>query len=75
MLGFILLINAALALFYTLASGTIKRFFPDKGNFFGRHFEQAMFYSRGIFAGERHPLEKTKRTASIRCSRSLTWLF
>jgi len=60
-LGFILLINAALALFYTLASGTIKRFFPDKDNFFARTFEQAMFYSRGIFAGEGHPLEKTKQ--------------
>ena len=50
----------ALALFYTLASGTIKRFFPDPDNFFGRVFEQAMFYSRGIFAGEGHPLEKTR---------------
>jgi Ni/Fe-hydrogenase b-type cytochrome subunit len=60
-LGFILLINAALALFYTLASGTIKRFFPEKDNFFGRAFEQAMFYSKGIFAGDAHPLEKTKQ--------------
>lgn len=58
-LGFILLINAALALFYTLASGTIKRFFPDPESFFARSFEQAMFYTRGIFAGEAHPLEKT----------------
>jgi thiosulfate reductase cytochrome b subunit len=60
-LGFILLINAALALFYTLASGTIKRFFPDPDGFFARSFEQAMFYTRGIFAGEEHPLEKTKQ--------------
>jgi thiosulfate reductase cytochrome b subunit len=58
-LGFILLINAALALFYTVASGTIKRFFPDPENFVARAFEQARFYSRGIFAGEGHPLEKT----------------
>jgi len=60
-LGFILLINAALALFYTVASGTIKRFFPEKDNFFGRAFEQAMFYSKGIFAGDAHPLEKTRQ--------------
>lgn len=60
-LGFILLINAALALFYTVASGTIKRFFPDPDSFFARAFEQAMFYSRGIFAGEEHPLEKTSQ--------------
>lgn len=58
-LGFILLINAALALFYTVASGTIKRFFPDPDGVFVRIFEQAMFYTRGIFAGEAHPLEKT----------------
>ena len=58
-LGFILLINAALALFYTVASGTIKRFFPDRDGFFARIFEQAMFYSRGIFAGEEHPMQKT----------------
>jgi thiosulfate reductase cytochrome b subunit len=58
-LGFILLINAALALFYTLASGTIKRFFPNPDGLFIRTFEQAMFYTRGIFAGEAHPLEKT----------------
>ena len=59
-LGFILIINAALALFYTLASGTIKRFFPDPDSFFARSFEQTMFYMRGIFAGEEHPIEKTK---------------
>ncbi|MBT8039413.1 MAG: hypothetical protein HKO85_06850 [Xanthomonadales bacterium] len=60
-LGFILLINAALALFYTVASGTIKRFFPDPDSFFARAFEQAMFYSRGIFAGQEHPIEKTRQ--------------
>ena len=60
-LGFILLINAALALFYTVASGTIKRFFPDPESFFARTFEQAMFYTRGIFAGEEHPMQKTPR--------------
>jgi thiosulfate reductase cytochrome b subunit len=58
-LGFILLINAALALFYTLASGTIKRFLPEPKDFFGRAVAQAMYYSRGIFAGAAHPLEKT----------------
>jgi Ni/Fe-hydrogenase b-type cytochrome subunit len=60
-LGFILLINAALALFYTVASGTIRRFFPERDGFIRRSFEQAMFYSRGIFAGEAHPLEKTRQ--------------
>jgi len=59
-LGFILLINAALALFYTLASGTIKRFLPDPDGFVRRALAQADFYTRGIFVGEAHPLEKTK---------------
>jgi thiosulfate reductase cytochrome b subunit len=59
-LGFILLINAALALFYTLASGTIKRFLPDPNNFVARALAQAAYYSKGIFAGEPHPLEKTR---------------
>ena len=59
-LGFILLINAALALFYTVASGTIRRFLPEPTGFFGRMIAQTMYYTRGIFAGERHPLEKTR---------------
>jgi Ni/Fe-hydrogenase b-type cytochrome subunit len=58
-LGFILLINAALALFYTLASGTIRRFLPEPRDFFGRAVAQAAYYTRGIFAGEPHPLERT----------------
>jgi thiosulfate reductase cytochrome b subunit len=60
-LGFILLTNAALALFYTLASGEIRRFLPEPRGFIGRSVEQAMYYTRGIFAGEPHPLEKTKQ--------------
>ena len=59
-LGFIVLINAALALFYTVASGTIRRFFPKTEGFLGRALAQAAFYTKGIFAGEAHPLEKTK---------------
>jgi thiosulfate reductase cytochrome b subunit len=59
-LGFILLINAFLALFYTVASGTIRRFLPEPDNFLRRAMAQAAFYSRGIFAGEGHPLEKTR---------------
>jgi thiosulfate reductase cytochrome b subunit len=59
-LGFIVLINAALALFYTLASGTIRRFLPDPDGFVARALAQAAFYTKGIFAGEAHPLEKTR---------------
>ena len=58
-LGFILLINAALALFYNLASGEMRQYLPEPRGFVGRSIKQAMYYSRGIFAGEPHPLEKT----------------
>jgi len=59
-LGFILLINAALALFYTVASGTIRRFLPEPSGFFGRALAQTAYYTRGIFAGAPHPLHKTR---------------
>jgi len=59
-LGFILLINAALALFYNLASGEIRQYLPEPKGFIARSMAQAMYYSQGIFAGKPHPLEKTK---------------
>jgi thiosulfate reductase cytochrome b subunit len=59
-LGFILVINAALALFYNLASGQIRQYLPEPKGFVGRSLAQAMYYSRGIFAGKPHPLEKTR---------------
>ena len=59
-LGFVLLINAALALFYNLASGEIRQYIPEPKGFIHRSLAQAMYYSQGIFAGREHPLEKTK---------------
>jgi thiosulfate reductase cytochrome b subunit len=59
-LGFILLINAALALFYNLASGEIRQYLPELKGFVGRSVAQAMYYSRGMFAGQPHPLEKSR---------------
>jgi thiosulfate reductase cytochrome b subunit len=59
-LGFILLINAALALFYNLASGEIRQYLPELRGFVGRSMAQALYYSRGIFAGQPHPLEKSR---------------
>ena len=59
-LGFVLLINAALALFYNLASGEIRQYLPEPRGFIARSMSQAMYYSQGIFAGKPHPLEKTK---------------
>lgn len=59
-LGFILIINAVLALFYTVASGTIKRFFPNPKGLIGRMMAQQEYYIKGIFKGELHPLQKTQ---------------
>ncbi len=59
-LGFVLLINAALALFYNLASGEIRQYLPEPKGFVARSMAQAMYYSQGIFAGKPHPLQKTK---------------
>ncbi len=58
-LAAILVINAALAAFYHLASGEIKQYLPKPTGFFGRAFEQAIYYLRGIFRGEAHPFAKT----------------
>jgi thiosulfate reductase cytochrome b subunit len=57
-LAAILLINAALAAFYHLASGEIKQFLPQPRGFFNQMIEQATYYVRGIFRGEEHPFEK-----------------
>jgi thiosulfate reductase cytochrome b subunit len=59
-LGFVLLINAALSLFYHLASGEFRQYLPEPKGFIARSMAQAMYYSKGIFAGDGHPLEKSK---------------
>ena len=57
----ILLVNAALAAFYHLASGEIKQFLPRPHGFFDQAFAQARYYLRGIFHGEPHPFQKSRR--------------
>ena len=57
-LAAILAINAALSLFYHLASGQIRQYIPRPAGFFDQSIEQAMFYLKGIFKGEVHPFEK-----------------
>ena len=60
-LALILLVNAALAAFYHLASGEIQQFLPRPRGFFAQAFAQAKFYLQGIFRGEEHPFEKTQQ--------------
>ncbi|MCA9959654.1 MAG: cytochrome b/b6 domain-containing protein, partial [Anaerolineales bacterium] len=59
-LAAILVINAALSLFYHLVSGEIQQFLPRPRGFFDQAIEQTLFYIRGIFKGDEHPFEKTK---------------
>lgn len=58
-LAAILVANAALALFYNLASGEIRQYLPQPRGFFNQMTVQALFYLRGIFKSEAHPFEKT----------------
>ncbi len=60
-LAAILVLNAALALFYHLASGEIRQFLPQPRGFFNQAVAQSLYYLRGIFKGEPHPFEKTSR--------------
>ena len=59
-LAAILVINAALSLFYHLVSGEIRQFIPRPYGFFDQAIVQAKYYLQGIFKGDEHPFEKTK---------------
>ncbi len=59
-LAAILVINAALSLFWHLTTGEIKQFIPRPVGFFDDAIVQAKFYIGGIFKGEAHPFEKRK---------------
>jgi thiosulfate reductase cytochrome b subunit len=59
LLAAILVINAALSLFYHLASGEIRQFIPRPYGFFDQAIVQAKYYLRGIFHGRPHPFEKS----------------
>ena len=61
LLAILLIANAALALFWHLASGQIRQFIPRPRGFFDQAILQAKFYVQGIFKGHGHPFEKTYR--------------
>lgn len=56
----LLVINAALALFYHLVSGEIQQFIPRPYGFFDHMMQQTVYYVRGIFRGDPHPFEKRR---------------
>lgn len=51
-------INAALALFYHIATDRLKEFIPRPYGFFDDAILQAKYYINGIFKSEPHPFEK-----------------
>jgi thiosulfate reductase cytochrome b subunit len=57
-LAVILVINAALSLFYHLATERMKEYMPRPYGFFDDAIRQAKYYVSGIFKGEPHPFEK-----------------
>ncbi|GAB4444457.1 MAG: hypothetical protein OHK0041_00740 [Anaerolineales bacterium] len=57
-LAVILVINAALSLFYHLATERIREFIPRPYGFFDDAIVQAKYYINGIFKGAPHPFEK-----------------
>ncbi len=57
----VLIANAALAVFYHVASGEIRQYLPRPQGFFERAAAQAVYYLKGIFAGEAHPFAKDAR--------------
>lgn len=57
-LAAILVINAALSLFYHLATERMQEYIPRPYGFFDDSIRQAKYYVSGIFKGEAHPFEK-----------------
>ena len=57
--GWILVGNFLLALYYFLATDYLKQFVPKPQGFFSRALLQAKFYAQGIFRGEPHPFKKS----------------
>ena len=58
-LGFFLIADAFMGLFYHLATGKIRQYLPEPTGFIPMAVKQATYYLRGIFRGEPHPLEKS----------------
>jgi thiosulfate reductase cytochrome b subunit len=57
-LAALLVINAALSLFYHLATERIQEFIPRPYGFFDDAIRQTKYYLSGIFKGEPHPFDK-----------------
>lgn len=57
-LGFVVVGNAFLALFYHLTTGEIRQYLPEPRDFISLAIKQARYYLQGIFRGEPHPIQR-----------------
>jgi len=57
----VLILNAALSLFYHVATGEIRQFLPRPAGLVRRIAVQALYYTRGIFTGAAHPTAKSPK--------------
>lgn len=60
-LGLFLLANAFLGLFYFVTSGAIRQYVSEPRDFGTLAAKQALYYLKGIFRGEPHPVERTAK--------------
>lgn len=60
-LGFFLLANAFLGLFYFLTSGAIRHYVHEPRDFATLAARQVLYYVQGIFRGEAHPVQRTAK--------------
>jgi thiosulfate reductase cytochrome b subunit len=58
-LGFLVLANAFLGLFFYLTTGKIRQYLPEPRDFITLSIQQAQYYLHGIFEKAVHPIEKT----------------
>ena len=56
--GFLLIVNAVLGLFYYLATGSIRHYLPRPQGFVESAARQIAYYGHGMFHGKPHPVEK-----------------
>ena len=56
-LAMVLLLNAAMGLFYFFTSGLLRQFGPRPRDFVSMSIAQIRFYSHGIFHGAPHPMQ------------------
>ena len=59
LLGFLMIANAFLGMFYYVTTGTIRQYLPEPRDFISLAGRQARHYLRGMFRGEPHPLAKS----------------